>query len=162
MNQLIQSLKLGFASLVVFAFLSATGCTGPRSDAAPAIAAVDDAQAAAPPPALTPPAAAPPPARAEPVLAPPVASRPDTSAAASGGLACRSNADCVVKDVGSCCGYQPRCLNTKAETFPERVREKCASEGRVSTCGFREIAGCECVQGKCAAIHDAADGGLVR
>lgn len=76
-------------------------------------------------------------------------------------LRCKSSADCAVKDVGSCCGYQPRCLNKDAQTFPERVKAQCAKDGRAGICGFQEIAGCECVAGQCAAAP-APGGTLVQ
>lgn len=69
--------------------------------------------------------------------------------ASNPGRSCRSDADCAVKDVGSCCGYHPQCLNKDTPTFPEQVKEKCAREGRVSTCGMLAVSGCECVSGQC-------------
>lgn len=75
-------------------------------------------------------------------------------------LECRTHADCAIKDIGSCCGYNPRCVNKDSATFPEQVQAQCAKEGRVSTCGFPTIASCECEAGKCAAV--SGDNGLVR
>lgn len=161
MNQLVHTLKSFAAALGLAATLSAAACSGPRSDAAPVVASTDSASTSQPPPVLPPPALAAP-APKPPASPPRVESKPESSEVVPAGQACLGNADCVVKDVGSCCGYQPRCLNTKAETFPARVRERCASEGRVGICGFREIAGCECVKGKCAAIRDENDGGVAR
>ncbi len=65
------------------------------------------------------------------------------------GRACNTDADCAIKDVGSCCGYRPQCLNKDTPTFPEHVKEQCAREGRVSTCGMLAISGCQCRAGKC-------------
>jgi hypothetical protein len=80
----------------------------------------------------------------------------DTEAAASpSGMIddrCQSDADCAVKDVGSCCGYNPRCVAKSSQPDPAAVRARCAAEGRVGTCGFREVAGCQCSQGHCAAV----------
>lgn len=65
---------------------------------------------------------------------------------------CRSDADCAIKDVGSCCGYNPRCVNQDAPTFPEQVKAKCSREGRASICGFPALSGCRCEQGVCTGI----------
>ena len=65
------------------------------------------------------------------------------------GRSCRTDADCAVKDVGSCCGYHPQCLNKDTPTFPEEVKARCAREGRVSTCGMLAVSGCQCVSGQC-------------
>ena len=75
-------------------------------------------------------------------------------------LACKTDADCAIKDVGSCCGYNPRCVNKDSATFPEQVQAQCAKDGRVSTCGFPTISSCACNAGKCAAI--GGDSGLVQ
>jgi len=64
---------------------------------------------------------------------------------------CRSDADCAVKDVGSCCGYQPACVNKDSPTDPAAVRAQCEQEGMASVCGFREIAACTCNAGRCEA-----------
>ena len=66
-------------------------------------------------------------------------------------MACARDSDCVVKNVGNCCGYFPACVNRDSETFPERVKLQCEKEGRSSVCGFREITSCICVEGQCAA-----------
>ena len=65
------------------------------------------------------------------------------------GRRCRTDADCAVKDVGSCCGYRPQCLNKDTPTFPEEVKARCASAARVSTCGMLAVGGCQCVSGQC-------------
>jgi hypothetical protein len=75
-----------------------------------------------------------------------------TTARDDGLLACKTDTDCAVKDVGSCCGYRPACVRQDAKTFPEDVKARCAAEGRVGTCGFTAIAGCHCDAGRCAAI----------
>jgi len=99
--------------------------------------------------------------------APTQTSRPTGSAttAASSGtirLGCRTNADCVIKDIGSCCGYQPRCMNKDSQTFPEQVQARCAKDGRVGICGMLAITGCECVAGTCAAITVSDNNSLVQ
>ena len=62
---------------------------------------------------------------------------------------CRTDADCAIKDVGSCCGYRPQCVNKDSPTFPDRVKAKCAKDGRMGICGFPAITGCQCVSGQC-------------
>ena len=71
---------------------------------------------------------------------------------------CQVDADCAVKDVGNCCGYYPACVNVRAETFPEQVKEACAREGRMAVCGYPEIAACQCVEQRC---EPARSGGEV-
>lgn len=116
---------------------------------------------AAPVPAATRPAPAEPvtPARSEP--APPMAE--PLPPAPAGGLAagavsrsCTTDADCVVKDVGSCCGYQPACVNTASRPDPAAVKAQCDAQGMSSTCGFQEISACTCSAGQCTAAGDGA------
>lgn len=75
----------------------------------------------------------------------------------SSGTDCRTDSDCAVKDVGSCCGYRPQCMNKDTLTFPEQVRARCGHEGRVGICGFPAITGCQCVAGKCSGITVSDD-----
>jgi hypothetical protein len=70
---------------------------------------------------------------------------------------CKTDSDCTVKDVGNCCGYFPMCLNKNAKTDPAAVRAQCEKSGMASICGFREIKGCQCVQGRC---ENSADGAV--
>lgn len=88
----------------------------------------------------------------------------DSGVATVGALdaSCKTDSDCAIKDVGSCCGYNPRCLNKDSQTFPEQVKAKCANDGRVGICGFPAIAGCECVQGKCARLTPTDNDELVQ
>jgi hypothetical protein len=64
---------------------------------------------------------------------------------------CRIDADCVVKDVGNCCGAMPACVNRDSPTDPAGVRAACSAQARASVCGFNEITSCQCVRGTCAA-----------
>lgn len=68
---------------------------------------------------------------------------------------CKTDADCVVKDVGNCCGTYPACVAKDANVDPAAVQAKCAREGRVAVCGFPVIRGCSCKQGLCEAASDA-------
>lgn len=69
--------------------------------------------------------------------------------------ACRTDGDCAVKDIGNCCGYHPACVNAESPTFPDKVKAECAAEGRMAVCGFREIGGCACVEGRCTEVAGA-------
>ncbi|MFZ5842208.1 MAG: hypothetical protein ACOY3E_04835 [Pseudomonadota bacterium] len=62
---------------------------------------------------------------------------------------CETDSDCVVKNVGNCCGYAPQCVHKDVQTFPEQVKALCEKEGRSSICGFQEPAGCACVENQC-------------
>ena len=69
---------------------------------------------------------------------------------------CTVDADCAVKNVCRCCGYYPQCVNTAHQPNPVGVQAACAREGRSSTCGFAEIAGCRCVDSHCSASETGA------
>ena len=71
---------------------------------------------------------------------------------------CRVDSDCAVKDVGSCCGYSPSCVNTAAQPDPKAVQAACADAGMAGVCGFREIEACACVSNTC---EPAQSGGAV-
>jgi hypothetical protein len=72
---------------------------------------------------------------------------------------CTTDADCEVKNVGNCCGYYPACVNRESPTFPDRVKAECTKKGMMGVCGFPELAGCSCVEGRCA---DVPKGDAVR
>lgn len=94
------------------------------------------------------------PAAPTPVASEPApASKTDALAETKGEVdtSCSVDADCAVKDVGNCCGYYPACVNVDSPTFPEQVKARCEREGISSVCGFPEIRGCQCVEGRCAA-----------
>jgi len=115
---------------VLLALALVAGCAA-RSDAtAPSTPAVAPAPAASPVPASSP---------------APAADPADL-------LACTSDSDCAIKDVGSCCGTRPACVRHDAKTFPDEVKARCAREGRMGVCGFTAIEGCQCASGRCAPI----------
>lgn len=72
---------------------------------------------------------------------------------------CRVDSDCAVKNVGSCCGYQPACVNANAQVDPQAVQADCARRGIAGVCGFVEIQSCACVNSRCEA---PAPGSLLR
>ena len=69
---------------------------------------------------------------------------------------CKTDADCAVKDVGSCCGTFPLCVNKDAQVDPAAVRAQCAKDGMASTCGFQPVSGCTCTQGRCENVAGGA------
>lgn len=88
----------------------------------------------------------------------PPAGSPSTPGPGSGSAAtalpdldasCRVDADCEVKNVGNCCGYQPACLNRNARPDPDAVMAHCAQSGMASVCGFQDIQACACVRNRC-------------
>lgn len=86
----------------------------------------------------------------------PVAQRPITTETPEAPKrSCKTDADCVVKDVGNCCGHYPACVAKDARVNPAAVRAKCAKEGRMAVCGFPVISACSCVQGMCQAASGA-------
>ncbi|HST44155.1 MAG TPA: hypothetical protein VLK29_02905 [Luteimonas sp.] len=69
-------------------------------------------------------------------------------------LSCSVDADCVVKDVGSCCGVRPACVNRAATVDADAVAAACRASGRMSTCGFQVVEACSCNEGPCRARRD--------
>ena len=86
------------------------------------------------------------------------AARPAVSGVPDLDRSCRVDSDCAVKDVGSCCGYSPSCVNTAAQPDPKAVQAACADAGMAGVCGFREIEACACVSNTC---EPAQSGGAV-
>jgi hypothetical protein len=74
---------------------------------------------------------------------------------------CRLDSDCAVKDVGSCCGAFPACVNRDSPTDPAAVRAECARQGRSASCGFRQLEHCACRQQRCVPVDKAPAGGWI-
>ncbi|KAI9897850.1 hypothetical protein N3K66_007706 [Trichothecium roseum] len=53
-------------------------------------------------------------------------------------FACAADADCVVRNVGNCCGYYPLCANSAA------VLPHPCPDGGFGVCGFAEVDSCAC------------------
>jgi hypothetical protein len=70
-------------------------------------------------------------------------------AAAPQAIACQTDTDCTVKNVGNCCGYYPACVHKDQTVDPDAVQARCNAEGKSSICGFPEITACACVEGRC-------------
>ena len=62
---------------------------------------------------------------------------------------CNTNTDCVVKDIGKCCGGGLACVNNNADADPNYVSEICAKGHLASDCSIPYIISCSCVDGKC-------------
>ncbi|KAH7350152.1 hypothetical protein B0T11DRAFT_290674 [Plectosphaerella cucumerina] len=63
-------------------------------------------------------------------------------------LVCKQDSDCVVRNVGNCCGYYPRCANANA------VLPKPCPGGGVGICGFPNIDSCKCgSNGGCVSLQ---------
>jgi hypothetical protein len=67
---------------------------------------------------------------------------------------CTSDAQCVVRNVGSCCGELPACVNADSPTDPAAVQAQCRASGRVGICGFRPTSACQCQAGTCVPADD--------
>jgi len=59
---------------------------------------------------------------------------------------CVSHSDCVVKNVGNCCGYYPGCVHRDYFPDAKAVQSECEKNGMMSICGFAEIDACGCSQ----------------
>ncbi len=70
---------------------------------------------------------------------------------------CSTTADCTVKDVGSCCGTEPACVNVDSPVDPDGVRAECARRGESAACDVRDVSACQCIQGLCKARGQATD-----
>ena len=86
---------------------------------------------------------------ATPPAASPSAGGAPTQRAVQLDRSCKADADCVVKNVGSCCGEFPACVNKGSPTDPQGVQARCKAENRMSVCGFNEINACHCVHNEC-------------
>lgn len=63
---------------------------------------------------------------------------------------CETDADCVIKDMRNCCGYNPKCVNKDyPEPDPEEVARECAKSNMTSICGFPAIESCKCENNTC-------------
>jgi len=73
-------------------------------------------------------------------------------------FSCKSDSDCKIKDVGSCCGYRPACVNKDSDTFPEAVKAECGKSGMSGICGFPSISSCTCTNNKCEGVTGPGSG----
>src|SRR5687767_3757454 len=91
-------------------------------------------------------ASSPTPSASSPASSPATPSEPTEAPLPADGIdyACTQDADCVVKNLGSCCGYNPRCMNERSAPVPEQC-----GEGMMGACGFPEISHCACQESRC-------------
>jgi hypothetical protein len=140
---------------------AAVACVLLAACAAPAGTATAPMPATAIKPSASTTDAVPPPADIAGAITSPAHAKSGAPAAGVVDLSCKTDDDCAIKDVGSCCGYHPQCVNIASPTFPDQVKSACAAENRAGVCGFPSIAACQCVAGKCAASEGpAAQGNL--
>jgi hypothetical protein len=160
-------------TLALLAAFALSACAAPPSDSAAQSGAARPIAADAPPaPASDPPASGTAPAAAAPAAAPAAPADPALAGRTKPAppmskplppqrvadappvldYACRTASDCAVKNVGNCCGQEPRCVNVNSPTDPAAVQAQCAKEGRMSICGFQPIQGCECRAGRCEGV----------
>jgi hypothetical protein len=66
---------------------------------------------------------------------------------------CEKDSDCVVRDVGNCCGYYPQCVNSAASIDREKVTSWCEEKGMASICGFPVIESCRCQDHVCVNVE---------
>jgi hypothetical protein len=67
---------------------------------------------------------------------------------------CVTAADCAVKNVGSCCGIDPQCVNVEQLVDPEGVAMHCTDSHLMGICAFTPLSGCTCVEGQCVGIAE--------
>ncbi|MEO1171016.1 MAG: hypothetical protein AAFX94_03045 [Myxococcota bacterium] len=67
-------------------------------------------------------------------------------------VSCGQDADCAVKDVGSCCGSHPMCVNTSFQPDRGAVTAYCQSHNMTSTCEVPIVNGCACVSKRCTNV----------
>lgn len=133
--------------------LSLTACSAP----APSPETPQAATSAPAPAASMTPAPAPQPAKAAPAPAAPTpVEHAGNATPMSPDRTCKTDADCAVKDVGSCCGTLPLCVNKDAKVDPTAVRAQCAKDGMASICGFQPVSGCTCTKGRCENVAGGA------
>lgn len=90
---------------------------------------------------------------AKPVASKPAEAKPIASTPGAVDVSCKTDSDCKIKDVGSCCGYRPACVNKNSATYPEEVKAQCSKEGRMGICGFPSISSCTCTNNKCEGVQ---------
>jgi hypothetical protein len=66
---------------------------------------------------------------------------------------CKTDTDCMVMNVGSCCGYSPQCVNRASKPDPEAVARDCTDNGLSGVCGYAEISACQCQSDVCMPLQ---------
>ncbi|MEO8002856.1 MAG: hypothetical protein ABI644_13355 [Arenimonas sp.] len=122
--------------LLLAALLMLAACAAPKNAV--------DVKAAEPPPAMA------------------VEEKPTSTQAGEVDFSCKTDSDCKIKDVGSCCGYRPACVNKDSETYPEQVKAECGKKGMAGICGFPSISSCSCTNSKCEGVAGPTDEGKIQ
>ena len=122
--------------LLIACLLMLVACVAPQNTI--------DIKAAAPPPSIDRIAEPPPKVVVEEKVTPSKPGEVDFS--------CKTSSDCKIKDVGSCCGYRPACVNKDSKTFPVEVKAQCGKDGMSGICGFPSISSCTCTNSKCEGV----------
>ena len=73
---------------------------------------------------------------------------------------CRTDADCVEKNVGNCCGGYPRCVLKQGVPNPAWVSKFCAEQELAGVCGYAKIESCRCAEGRCAEVIAVSGDGV--
>jgi len=72
-------------------------------------------------------------------------------------LYCNSNADCEIKNVGSCCGEYLSCVNKDVIPDVEAVNKRCEESGISSICDYPVLIYCACVKNKCVSNEQSIE-----
>ena len=128
--------------LLIACLLMLVACVAPQN--------TSDIKAAAPPPSID--------RIAEPPPKVIVEEKVTTSKPGEVDFSCKTSSDCKIKDVGSCCGYRPACVNKDSRTFPAEVKAQCGKEGMSGICGFPSISSCTCTNNKCEGVAGPTSG----
>ncbi|MDD5194039.1 MAG: hypothetical protein PHF67_05675 [Candidatus Nanoarchaeia archaeon] len=70
---------------------------------------------------------------------------------------CERALDCEIKDIHSCCGYYPKCVNKNSIANATLVSELCSSVSNTGYCGYKNIQSCKCENKKCVGSEEAVN-----
>lgn len=122
--------------LLIACLLMLVACVAPQN--------TSDIKAAEPPPKMD--------KVAEPPLKMPVEENAANTKPGEVDVSCNTTSDCKIKDVGSCCGYRPACVNKDSQTYADQVKAQCSKKGMSGICGFPSISSCTCTNNKCEGV----------
>ena len=74
---------------------------------------------------------------------------------------CNSDSDCVIKDVGLCCGQYNRCMNSDAVTDLDFVSASCSNGDGINFGCQIQTNGCLCVNHVCNSRYNGSEAGAV-
>lgn len=70
---------------------------------------------------------------------------------------CERALDCEIKDVHSCCGYYPKCVNKNTIANATLVEDLCGQSSFTGYCGYIDIKSCKCENKKCIGSEEIVD-----